>query len=76
MWPSAETCRRWSQRKIIRQPLRMVAGLIISVIVAGWALFDGQLAAARLFGILALLFALLYTAANYIVWKADTAPED
>ncbi len=73
MLPSAETCQRWSQRKIIRQPLRMVAGLLLCLIVTILALIDGQLGAAKVFGTLTAVFALLYAAANYIVWKAGIA---
>lgn len=73
MLPSAETCKRWQQRKFVRQPHRMVIGLILSIVVTVYALVSGQDGAARLFGGIALFFSVMYALANYIVWKAEQA---
>ncbi len=74
--PSAKTCVRWKKRKFIRQPHRMVLGLLICLVVAIYASFNGETGAATLFGTLGCLFLILYAIANYIVWKAgDLEPE-
>jgi hypothetical protein len=71
MLPSVETCKRWRQRKFVRQPHRMVIGLIVSIAATVYALFSDQPDAARLFGAIAMFFLLMYALANYIVWKAE-----
>jgi hypothetical protein len=71
MLPSTETCRRWRELKFVRQPHRMVIGLLLATMAAIYAMFTGQADAARLFGGIGLFFLLLYAVANYIVWKAD-----
>ncbi|MBM85800.1 MAG: hypothetical protein CMM47_07245 [Rhodospirillaceae bacterium] len=77
MFPSQETCKRWSQkRKFIRQPFRMVAGMVICFVVTLISLFDGQMAAAKLFGALGGFFFTIYAVANWIVWRAGEASEE
>ena len=77
MLPSAETCARWSKRKFVRQPHRMVIAIFLCLAVTIYALFSGQPGAAKLFGGIGAFFLALYAAANYIVWKAEqVAPEE
>jgi hypothetical protein len=73
MLPSAETCKRWKERKFVRQPHRMVIGLIVCLAAAIYASVSGQPGPARLFGGVGLFFLSMYALANYIVWKADQA---
>ena len=76
MLPSPETCVRWKKRKFVRQPHRMVIGLLVCFIAASFALFSGEVEAAKLFGILTLIFLFFYALANYIVWKASQIETD
>ena len=76
MLPSSETCARWKQRKFVRQPHRMVIGLLVCFVAAIYALFSGEMEAAKLFGILTLIFLFFYSLANYIVWKASQIETD
>jgi len=76
MLPSPETCRRWSKRKFIRQPFRMVGGMLLCFIVAVVAVFNEQWGAVRLFGALGGFFLLIYAAANWIVWRAGEVPDE
>jgi ATP/ADP translocase len=71
MLPSAETCKRWKERKFVRQPHRMVIGLIVCVLATIYALVTGQAGAAKLFGWIGAFFLVMYALANYIVWKAE-----
>ena len=71
MLPSPETCARWKQRKFVRQPHRMVIGLLVCFVAAIYALFSGEMEAAKLFGILTLIFLSFYALAHYIVWKQN-----
>lgn len=76
MLPSPETCARWKQRKFVRQPHRMIIGLLVCFVAAIYALFSGEMEAAKLFGILTLIFLFFYALANYIVWKASQIETD
>jgi hypothetical protein len=77
MLPSSETCARWSERKFVRQPHRMVIAIFLCLAVTVYALFSGQPGPAKLFGGIGAFFVALYAAANYIVWKAEqVAPEE
>ncbi len=71
MLPSTETCKRWRELKFVRQPHRMVIGLLVSTAAAIYTIFTGQHDAARLFGSIGLFFLLIYAIANYIVWKSE-----
>jgi hypothetical protein len=71
MLPSTETCKRWRERKFVRQPHRMVIALIVATAAAIYALLNDQPDAARLFGGIGLFFLVIYAIANYIVWKAE-----
>tara|TARA_Y100000588_G_scaffold387953_1_gene487022 strand:- start:2168 stop:2401 length:234 start_codon:yes stop_codon:yes gene_type:complete len=75
MLPSAETCARWKKKKFVRQPHRMIIGLIVSICVVVYALFAGQFEAAKFFGVIGFIFLFFYAVANYIVWKADDLDE-
>jgi hypothetical protein len=76
MFPSAKTCARWKERKFVRQPHRMVIGLLVCFVAAICAAFSGEMEAAKLFGILTLIFLFFYSLANYIVWKASQTEMD
>lgn len=71
MLPSTETCKRWRERKFVRQPHRMVIALIVATAAGIYALVNDQPDAARLFGCIGLFFLVIYAIANYIVWKAE-----
>ena len=73
MLPSTETCKRWQQRKFVRQPHRMVIGLILCIMVTIYALVTDQSGPAKLFGGIGAFFIVVYALANYIVWKAGQA---
>jgi hypothetical protein len=71
MLPSTETCKRWRERKFIRQPHRMVIALIVATAAGIYAMVNDQPDAARLFGAIGLFFLVIYAIANYIVWKSE-----
>lgn len=73
MLPSVQTCKRWKERKFVRQPHRMVIGLILCIVVTVYALITGQDGPAKLFSGIGLFFLVMYAIANYIVWKAEQA---
>jgi ATP/ADP translocase len=73
---SAETCARWKKRKFVRQPHRMVIGMIVCLFVSIYTFTTNELEAAKLFGIVGLVFLFFYTLANYIVWKAREIEPD
>ena len=54
----------------------MVIGLLVCFVAAIFAMFSGEMEAAKLFGILTLIFLFFYALANYIVWKASQIETD